>query len=418
MMTEMKPEREYIFKHLNQTLPLLMVVFLFFNPFPHTTAIKELCFYTSVAILLILIFYRKTNFSIHSPLSISFGLFTLWVFFGLFFALNKSNSIHDFYAHLLKYLVLYYLIINYFNSRKAFLSLVWTIVISSGIFSFWILVYYYIVRGNTFSTKLGLFMDQIPSNIVGVITLFGFIIALSGFSKDITLKKKSMLFFCAAITLLATLMTQSTGMMISLFVSLPFLFWNNKKAVAVFVLVLIVIVTSTPLKNKLYAPVLKDKIIGVSDDRLKIASLFIEMAKGYPIAGIGFGMQTYYDENLLKKYNEKVPDKFKQKSIIIKAPHNSLVDIAVRTGFIGLSLHLFILFVFIRMSWSTIRHGKDFFIRRWGSCLTAAFFAIFTQGMVENTLFGPPAIIQYTIFARMTILWKLHIQSDVRVPTT
>ncbi|MCD6153906.1 MAG: hypothetical protein J7J07_08375, partial [Syntrophobacterales bacterium] len=90
--------REKIFKILNLSVPILMGIFIFFNPFPHTTAIKEICFYSSFFIVLILIYFKKIDFSFKSPLTLPFALFTAWVFIGLFFALDKENSIHDFRA--------------------------------------------------------------------------------------------------------------------------------------------------------------------------------------------------------------------------------------------------------------------------------------------------------------------------------
>jgi len=91
-----------------------MGIFLFFTPFSHTTAIKEICFYLSIFVVLIIICSKKIDFSFKSPLSLPFALFTVWAFIGLFFALYKKNSIHDFYAHLLKYLAIYYIMINFF----------------------------------------------------------------------------------------------------------------------------------------------------------------------------------------------------------------------------------------------------------------------------------------------------------------
>jgi len=134
--------REKIFALLNISVPVLTSVFLFFNPFSHTTAIKEICFYFSLSIVLILILAKKTVFSLDSPLTLPFTLFVIWSFCGLFFALDRVNSIHDFYANLIKYLALYYIIINFFNSRKRLTLLSWTIIVSSGIFSLGGILYF------------------------------------------------------------------------------------------------------------------------------------------------------------------------------------------------------------------------------------------------------------------------------------
>ncbi|MCK4468783.1 MAG: hypothetical protein KAU60_10565 [Desulfobacterales bacterium] len=170
--------REKIFKILNLSVPILMGIFIFFNPFPHTTAIKEICFYSSFFIVLILIYFKKIDFSFKSPLTLPFVLFTAWAFIGLFFALDKGNSIHDFHAHLLKYLVLYYILINSFNSRKQLVGLSWMIIVSATIFSIGEIYYFYFMLGNSFSAKLVTGLTEIPVNWVGFITVTAAIFSL------------------------------------------------------------------------------------------------------------------------------------------------------------------------------------------------------------------------------------------------
>jgi O-antigen ligase len=159
-----------------------------------------------------------------------------------------------------------------------------------------------------------------------------------------------------------------------------------------------------PVKYRLTPDAIMGKIR--VDDRTHIWYSYIEMVKDHPLTGIGFGMQTYFDENLLNKYNERVPSKYRQ-PVPHKAPHNMLVDIAVRTGLIGFVLFLYIIFEFLKMGWHLLRSGKDEFIRHWGLCFLVTFLAIFIQGQFENTMSGAPAIILYTILGMMAILWRL-----------
>lgn len=106
------------FQRLHLTIPVLMGIVIFLNPFPFSTALKEICFYGSLFFVLILVFFRKVQFSFQSPLTIPFVLFVLWVSIGLFFAIDAENSIHDFQTHLLKYIAFYYIVVNFFDSRK------------------------------------------------------------------------------------------------------------------------------------------------------------------------------------------------------------------------------------------------------------------------------------------------------------
>ena len=130
---------------LIRSIPFLMGIFIFFNPFPHTTAIKEICYYLSVIIVTILILSKNIDFTFKTPLLLPFGLFILWSFLSIFFAFDKENSIHDFYFHLIRYIILYYILINFFNSEKRLVYLSWVIIISSSIFIIGGLIYYYFI---------------------------------------------------------------------------------------------------------------------------------------------------------------------------------------------------------------------------------------------------------------------------------
>jgi O-antigen ligase len=400
-----------LFESLNLCIPILLGIFIFFNPFPYVTAIQEISFYSPVLILLILIVLKRTDFSWRTPLSIPFLLFVLWSFCGLFFALNKENSIHDFYAHLLKYVIVFYLLFNFFKTKERLLILIWTIVVSTAIYSVWMMVYFYLILGNPLSTKLGLFMDEIPSNLVGISTLFALLLSIYQLTKEKVVYRKIILTISLCATAVATLATQTRGAILALFVSLFISFPKNRKILTVFFLFLAIAIFLMPVKDILTPHALMNRFrVG---DREKIWYCFGEIIKDHPITGIGFGMQTYFDENLLNNCNERVPIEYRQ-DIPLKAPHNLVIDIAVRVGIVGLLLFFYIIFVLGRMSWQIIKSGKDDFISHWGLCFVAAFVAVFIQGFLENTMTGPPAIIFYTIMAMITILWHLNPETDIK----
>jgi putative inorganic carbon (HCO3(-)) transporter len=400
---------------LNICISILVGMFIFLNPYPHVTAIKEITFYGSVLLLLALIFLKKEEFSLRTPLSIPFLLFVIWGFFGLFFALNKGNSIHDFFVHLIRYLLIFYLLFNFFATKERLLILIWTIIISTAVYSAAMLIDFYVMQGYNLSTKLGVYIGgqrEIPSNIIGISTLFGLLLSLYQLTKEGILYRRIILTICVCATAIATLATQTKGAILAMIVSLLLSFPKNKITLLFFFLFLALVILVMPVKDQITPSAIVDKIS--TDQRIKIWHSFGEMVMDHPITGIGFGMQTYHDENLLNKYNEKVPAKYRQETPL-NAPHNIVLDIAVRVGFVGLALFFYIIFVFVRMSWQIIKSGKDDFIRHWGLCFLAAFIAVFIQGQFENTMSGPPAIILYTIFAMMVILW--NIQDQVTEPT-
>ena len=157
---------------LNGGVLCLMGIFIFFNPFPHTTSIQEISFYLSIFLVVLGIISKKMPFPLKSPLSLPLVLFTLWAAIGLFFALDRDNSLHDFYSHLLKYLLLYYMLINVFNSKKRLEWLSWVIIISATLFCLGALGYEYLILGeNENSARFGVRFVQNPTNLMGVITL-------------------------------------------------------------------------------------------------------------------------------------------------------------------------------------------------------------------------------------------------------
>jgi putative inorganic carbon (HCO3(-)) transporter len=403
-------KNKQIFELLNMCIPILVGIFIFLNPYPHVTAIKEIAFYGSVLLLLTLIFLKKEEFSLRTPLSIPFLLFVLWSFCGLFFALNKGNSIHDFFAHLIKYLVIFYLLFNFFATKERLLILIWTIVISTALYSAGMMLYFYLILGKDISTKLGLYMSELPSNIIGISTWFATLLALFQLTRELALFRKIILTICICATAIATLATQTRGTILAVIVSLLLSLPRNKKILLFFFPFLALVILVMPVRNMLTPHDLISKIH--TYDRVRIWYCFAEMIKDHPITGIGFGMQTYDDKDLINKYNERVPASYRQANPRT-APHNLLVDIAVRTGIIGLISFLYIIFVFSQMGWRIIKYGRDDFIRHWGFCFLAAFVAVFIQGQFETTLWGPPVIILYTILALMTILWHMNTKKDV-----
>ena len=94
-------QAEKIFRILNFSIPLFMGIYLFANPLP-LSAVSEFCFYLSLLILIILIAFKKTVFTLRSPLTLPFILFFLWAVFGLFFTLDFKNTLHDLRGHLLE----------------------------------------------------------------------------------------------------------------------------------------------------------------------------------------------------------------------------------------------------------------------------------------------------------------------------
>lgn len=400
---------------LNKSIPWLVGVFLFLNPFPHTTAISEISIYLCIFIFFILLFTGKRKFSFRTPLSVPFVLFFLWSCFGLIFALNKPNTLHDIYAHLFKYIFIYYMIINSFDSKKGFKTLAWIVAISTGIYTIWVMVDYYVFLNHHPINLLGYGFPETSPNILALVVLFGLLLSLFLLSRKNPLYQNIILtlFFCLSV--FALIATQSRSGILSLGVATLVVFPRRKKILASFyVVVVVLIIGFIGVKGCGNPDDYLSKIRGGDmtslQHRVGIWLCFAEIVKDHPIVGVGFGMETCYDTNLLMKYNQRVAKEYKM-THLYTAPHNIIVDVATRLGLVGLAISFYIIFAFFRMGWRLIRNGRDEFIRYWGLGLMGASIAVFLQGMSENTLSGPPAVILYVIFALMTILWRINNQT-------
>jgi O-antigen ligase len=397
--------RERIFQGLNLAITALMGLFIFLNPFPHTTAIKEICFYSSVVMILILACFRKLDFSFRSPLTIPFLLFALWVFIGLFFALDKENSIHDYLKHLLKYMVFYYIMINYFHSRKRFFYLSMIIIVSSALFSIGDTVYFYGILGNTMTTKLVPEIPEVAVNWVNIIVLPATIFSLHNIIVKNKLYVKAVSAICLFSTFAICLLTQARSATLAMALSVIILCFKNKKFMVACLGIILIFTMITSIDNRF---VKEDPFTSL---RLDIHFVTYEIIKDYPITGIGFGMKTYGSGKYidLEAYHKRVPEKYRMANII-RDPHSTPFSIAVRTGLVGLVLFLYILFTSFKMSWISIRQGKN---DHWGRMLISAFAAVLVVGFFEPLTGHVLEVVFYTLLAMITIVWKLREKEDI-----
>jgi len=396
----------FLRKHIPSIASSSALIFVFFNPLPQLTAIEEISFYLSLFAFTTHIILQKKIDIFDTPATIPFFLFTIWCIFGLFFAINIKNSLHDIYAHLIKYILISYMLFTFFRSQKKMNVLTTTIILSSVIFAVGIMIHFYMILGNKLTVKLGqTAYIEMPANIIGTVTVFAIFLLILRFKETKNFTVKFLLGLGMLILTIATVATQTRGSILALFVGLIVLLKINKRAILMVLLAFVLSLFLMPVRTVLTPEALYNKI--TKSDRWQIWYTFTEIAKDHPFTGIGFGMQSYYDESLLNKYNSRVPPEYRQKTPH-KAPHNLIVDLAVRTGFIGLMLFGYLIITFIVIAWRLAAKGKNDFVKGWAVISLASLMAIIIQGLTENTLNGPPAVVMYTIFAIMMILWKLN----------
>ncbi len=395
----------------NQTIRVAMGIMLFLMPFNLLTTVEEICFYLSIFIILVLsLFLKKKCFSFESPLSFPFLIFLSWTCFDFFFALNKGNSLHDIFAHLIKYLAVYYILINFFSSRKLLLRLSWIFVISAALFSFGAFGYFYLYLGNKLST-----LFRVHNYIYGYFhfwVVFASLLSIQMIFEDIKWQKRLFWLFCLSGMILIIILSQTRSALIALAAGLVIYFLKNKK-VLFFLLILaaISVFSISSMSNRLSLSTIYEH----ANIRIGITYLFFEMMKDYPITGVGYGMQTYDDSDILAKYNERVPPKFRQEPPV-RSPHNLFTDVTIRLGIVGLVSFIFILFRFVQTGWKLMKYGADDFIRKWSLCLMGAFVAFLVNAMAMDATFGVQAVVFYTLMAMITILWRSNSMREISTP--
>lgn len=394
---------ERIFRSLKLSISVLMGIFIFIIPFPYNSSIQEICFYSAVFLALTLSLAKKIDFTFAVPLTLPLLLFLIWTVFSLPFAFNKENTFSDIYGHLLKYIAIFYLVANFFNDRKRFVVLIWILIFSASIFSIGGIIYFYNHTGINSVLRLGLPEVGIGVNYIGFFTITAILFSITHLNTTAELPFKIAAIICVFALSVATILTGTRGTFLGLIFPLLLLFYRHKKTVTAFFLIFLVIISFTPVKQILTPEALLSKLR--QDVRKNIWYVYSEVIKDRPIAGIGYGMQTY-DKKLIDEYNSKNSSLHKMQHFY--APHNTFIDVTVRLGVVGLALFLYIIFVFGRMGWQLIRHGHDDFIRTWALCLTAIFVSFLIQGMVSDMLLGVQIVIFFVLMAMLTVLWRIN----------
>lgn len=405
---------------LEKAIVVLMSIHIFFVPFPHTTAIKEITFYLSCTMALVLLCRRGRPLGIDSPLMLPFGLFLGWACLGIAFSLDRPATVHDLYAHLFRYLVFYWILSNLFNSREGIVTLSWVVIVAATAFPLGGLIYYYGILGNGLTVRFTANCHQISPNVVGITTIFPILLALQALLMKKHTRTRLILLLCLIPLLLSTLMTQSRGTFIALFLGLVLLFSRNWKstlvAFASVSAIMVAVIALTPVKDRFAN---SPDIYSISGNiRLTINYISLEVIKDHPVMGIGFGNQIYGEKIDRDAYNQRVPEKYRLTPDAMRAypdgfndPHNMFFNIAVRVGLVGLLFFGFILLRFFKMAWSNMARGRDTFIRGCSRAVFSGLMVFLTIGFFEPVFSHMQEGVLFTLFSMMTILWRLNQDS-------
>lgn len=389
-----------IVSFLAASIPVLLGIFVFLVPFPHTTTIKEICYYLSVFLVVALLLFRKIQFSFQTPLAVPGILFVVWCFVGLFFALNPANSIHDFYSHLVKYIILYFIVVNFVDSTRKLAIFSWIIICSASILFVWRLHDFYVTLGNTLTTRFGACVTEVTTNLIGIIAVVSIVFSIHNISQAKRWPGRIFFASCILPALAVIFLVQTRSVLLALVVALLVVISAQKKVLAGVFLLLWVILFVSPAGGR-FTSNMADNM------RIKQGLLVWEVVKDYPVTGIGFGMQTFGSELDLQRYNARLPERFQGQEILLN-PHNMYTDIAVRTGIPGIILFLGIIFSFFRMLWQLRKNNESDNTVSLVNAVIAAGLSFFIIGFFEPVFSHYPESVLCVIFAMGTILWRIN----------
>lgn len=395
-------------RRLEQSVTVLIGLLVFLNPFPHMTALKEMTFYGALAIVLYLLASGKKHVSWSSPLTIPFLLLFGWSTAGIFFAIDRANSLHDVLYHLLKYITLFFLLITFYPSRRHLQALGWIVILSTTIFVTAALVHFYVILGHGLTERLGYngrySIFEVSANYLGFITVFTALLSMNKFMKEDHRALKALLTMCFIVTVSATLLTQTRGAIIALLLAIILLGMSNRRGL--FFVVILLPILIAPFLFATAGPRERFSMESMQrNERFGIVLMYWGIIKEHPVMGIGFGMELLQRKEFMTPYYEKVPEAYRDPGFNV-SPHNFFLDVTVRLGAVGLLLYLGIIFVAFRMTWQSRGSAAESLDRSDARCLAISFGAVLVQSIFADSSFGAPAIVFYLHLAMITILWK------------
>jgi len=269
------------------------------------------------------------------------------------------------------------------------------------IFSAGAIVYYYFIEGNPFKSRLGTNFSVMYTGTMVIVTVAAIPFMLRKLYQARAIWTRLLFGFVTLITILATLMSQSRAALVGLIAAILLFCLAKKRAIVLAVIAVLMMAAIPGVRERMITE-------GTKDIRSSINRLFLEIVKDYPLTGVGFGISIYNNPALIDvgQYNQKLAKEHQMKPWwIINTPHNAYMDVAVRTGIIGLIIFLSIPVIAVFMLWRVWRLSGSEDDRLWAICLLASLGSVLAQGLFHD-LYYPSWMVFYTLLAMITILWR------------
>ena len=384
----------------------LMLLVVFLNPLPHTTFLDQLFFYAAILLMIIMARNKFDGFYYKTPLLYPFALFVFWAAISVIFALDKPDSARDLYSHLIRYLIFYLVVINLFGTKNRLLLLAVCVVLSEFVFAVGALILYYGILGHDIASR---FLLNGFTAIAPDVIPFGFMLGLflSVWLFKICQDKFQRSFLAVAITVLiiSTIATQSRGAILALCIALTVQLWDHKKVLSLLMVVIILIIALSPMQKRIQAELFEDNA------RRGLILYSIEVIKDYPVIGTGFSIDTFRNPEFIDKktYRSRIPEKYRRNPF--DRPHNMFLNMATRTGLVGMLLYAGLFAVSVFICCRLILYGKDLFIQSHSRCCLALLTMFLANGVLQVMTTHFIDMVQFIIFSLLTIIWKIDKNS-------
>lgn len=390
-------------------VPPAMGLLLFLNPFPFLFSLKEALFYLPGVLFLATLPVHRRGLWLRTPLLSSLAPFSLWVLLGLPFALDPGASLGDFLSHWLRYIVFYFLLVNFFRSPRRLDVLGKTLLFSGVSFTVAIWIGWYVIEGQPLTSRLGLTWLRLATALNGFTTVLTIVLALHYAEHAVTRRWRGWAYAVAAVAFLVSLMSQSRSTLLGLTVAAMIMLAHRRRLLAGGMLVLALFVALMPIRERIFT------LGDYYQVRLGHLYYFSELIRDHPAWGTGFALDTMRDPQHVdyEHYMARIPARFQDPPHPYWWPHNILLNVAVRTGPVGALLFSLIFVQAAGIALSILHRGREPALRAWARCLLAALGMFATKALFEPVFTHFCETLLFTILAMITILSSLHRQLPV-----
>ena len=391
-----------------KSIKILLLLSLFLNAFPHVNSIRDIAFYSALCGFLIFSYKKKIKLRYISPILVPIILLFVWATVTTVTAYEVGDSFDSLFSHLIRYVILLFVTVNILDCPRKMEWLLGTFILSTLIFCFGAIVYFYFFKSNPWSVRLG--FPSMAHNIIcfgpNLSAIFAFYFLRSTDRKAIKiLMLGSILIFIAS-----TYLTQSRGGILSLACSFGFILFLEKRynQILIFLLVISVLMMVSPVKKRFLT-----QQFASNTHRIGTIHYYLEVFKDHPLMGIGFAIDTFKNEKIYanKNYFDRIPERYR-KDLYTTLPHSMFLSVLVRMGLVGFAIYLYILGVYFYMGIKVYIHENRY--KKFSVALMGGMIVFLVGGMFEPVFIHYLDTIFFALLAMNIVLWWSSPNASMR----